>query len=167
MTIRRVLVRTVRTTLLIMLALSTLIACSKRTEIMDQAKLSDFATRYAAAWSGGNPKALAAFYTDDGSLIVNDGIPSRGPEQIAATARGFMEAFPDMVVRMDSVVLERDHAIFRWTWTGTNTGPGGTGNAVNLSGYELWTLSADGLIKVSKGHYDQAAYHRQVTGNGS
>lgn len=160
-----VLVRFVRSALLITLALSGLTACGRRTEIMDQAKLSDFATRYAAAWSGGNPEALASFYTESGSLTVNAGAASRGREAIAATAGAFMEAFPDMVVTMDSVNLEGNHAIFRWTWTGTNSGPGGTGNAVAISGYEVWTLSGDGLIRESKGHYDEAEYQRQVTGD--
>ena len=164
MIIRRVPVRIVRSALLITLALFSLTACGRRTEIMDQTELSDFATRYAAAWSGGNPEALASFYTEDGSLTVNDGTPSRGRQAITATAGAFMEAFPDMVVRLDSVDLEGQHAIFRWTWTGTNTGPGGTGNAVEISGYEVWTLSADALIKESKGHYDEAEYQRQVSG---
>jgi hypothetical protein len=51
-----------------------------------------------------------------------------------------MTTFPDMVVRMDDVSLQGNQAIFRWTLTGTNTGPGGTGNAVRISGYEEWTI---------------------------
>jgi len=165
MIVRRVRVRTLRSALLVTLALSSLTACARRTAVMDQAKLSDFATRYAAAWSGGDPEALASFYTESGSLTVNDGATSRGREAIATAAGAFMEAFPDMVVTVDSVNLEGSHAIFRWTWTGTNTGPGGTGNAVAISGYEVWTLSGDGLIRESKGHYDEAAYQRQVGGD--
>jgi hypothetical protein len=75
---------------------------------------------------------------------------------------GFMTAFPDMVVRMDEVSVEGSHAIFRWIWTGTNTGPGGTGKSVRMKGYEEWTLGTDGLIAVSNGHYDEAEYQRQL-----
>ena len=42
------------------------------------------------------------------------------------------------------------------------TAPGGTGNAVRISGYEEWTLGEDGLIVRSLGHYDQAEYDRQL-----
>jgi hypothetical protein len=66
------------------------------------------------------------------------------------------------VVVMDSVIAEEDYAVFHWTWTGTNTGPGGTGRAVRISGYEEWTLDPDGLIAESKGHYDEAEYQRQM-----
>jgi uncharacterized protein (TIGR02246 family) len=133
---------------------------------MNQSELTDFATRYAAAWSGQVPEDLASFYTDDGSLRVNDGDPSVGRAAITAKAREFMDAFPDMVVKMDSVRQEGSQAIFRWIWTGTNTGPGGTGNSVRMSGYEEWTLSADGLIVESKGHFDEAEYQRQLSDNG-
>ncbi len=129
---------------------------------MSQAQLTDFATRYAAAWSGQDPTALASFYAEDGSLTVNEGTPSVGRAAIAATAQGFMTAFPDMVVKLDGLSQEGDHTIFRWLWTGTNTGPGGTGQSVRITGYEEWTLGADGLIRESKGHYDEAEYQRQL-----
>jgi predicted ester cyclase len=129
---------------------------------MNQAQLTDFATRYAAAWSSQNPDSLAAFYSEGGSLRVNAGAPSVGRAAIRATAQGYMSAFPDMIVRMDSVVHAGPDATFHWTWTGTNTGPGGTGQAVRISGYEEWTLGANGLIAQSLGHFDEAEYQRQL-----
>jgi len=129
---------------------------------MSPTQLTDFATRYAAAWSGQDPAALASCYTEDGSLTVNQGTPSVGRAAIAATAQGFMTAFPDMVVKLDGLSQEGDRTIFRWLWTGTNTGPGGTGQSVRLRGYEEWILGADGLIREAKGHYDEAEYQRQL-----
>jgi len=129
---------------------------------MNHAQLTDFATRYAAAWSGQDPAALAAFYAEDGSLKVNTTTPALGRAAVLATAQGYMSAFPDMVVRMDSVIQAGPTVVFHWTWTGTNTGPGGTGRAVRLSGYEEWTLGADGLIVQSLGHFDEAEYQRQL-----
>ena len=136
-----------------------LTTCTQR---MNQSQLTDFATRYAAAWSSQNPGNLAAFYAEDGSLTVNVGTPSVGRAAITATAQGFMTAFPDMLVKMDAVRGDGRHATFRWIWTGTNTGPGGTGKSVRINGYEEWTIGADGLIRESKGHYDEAEYQRQL-----
>jgi steroid delta-isomerase-like uncharacterized protein len=135
---------------------------SAGTSEMNQTQLTDFATRYAAAWSSQDPARLASFYAEDGSLTVNAGAPSVGRAAITATARGFMTAFPDMVVKLDQVSQEGSHAIFRWIWTGTNIGPGGTGKAVRINGYEEWTFSADGLIAESKGHFDEVEYQRQL-----
>lgn len=151
---------------LVILALLGASSCAKGTAPMNQAELNDFATRYAAAWSGQSPQDLASFYAENGSLTVNDGAPSVGRAAIAAKAKAFMTAFPDMVVKMDSVSQEGDHAAFHWTWTGTNTGPGGTGKAVRISGYEEWTIGADRLIVESKGRFDEAEYQRQLGGDG-
>jgi len=129
---------------------------------MTHAELTDFANRYAAAWSSQKPATLAAFYTEDGSLTVNSGTPSVGRAAITATARGFMTAFPDMGVTLKDVRQDGGHAIFRWVWTGTNTGPGGTGKQVRIEGHEEWTFGADGLIATSNGHYDEAEYARQL-----
>ena len=63
---------------------------------------------------------------------------------------------------MDDVGLEADRAIYRWTLTGTNTGPGGTGRPVRISGYEEWRFGADGLIAESRGHFDEVEYRRQL-----
>ena len=70
-----------------------------------------------------------------------------------------MAAFPDMVVKLKGVGQDGRHTIFRWIWTGTNTGPGGTGRQVRIEGYEEWTFGADGLIASSEGHYDEAEVH--------
>ena len=54
--------------------------------------------------------------------------------------------------------------MFHWTLTGTNSGPGGNGNKVRISGYELWKIDNDGLIAESLGHFDAADYERQIRG---
>ena len=124
---------------------------------------TSFATRYAAAWSGKDPVKFGEFYDENGSLIVN-GSASVGRAAIVETARSYMAAFPDMVVRLDSLREEPGATVFHWTWTGTNTGPGGTGKAVHLTGYERWTFGANGLIVKSDGHFDNDEYQRQLKG---
>jgi uncharacterized protein (TIGR02246 family) len=132
------------------------------------ATLSDFATRYTAAWCSQDASRVASFFAENGSLRINDGEPSVGRTAITAAAQGFMTAFPDMVVTMDDVSGDGGKAVYRWTLTGTNNGPGGTGNAVRISGFEEWTIGAAGLILKSLGHFDESEYQRQLTpGNGA
>src|SRR5438128_12511333 len=128
----------------------------------DYDELNRFAKRYAEAWCSHDPENVAAFFAKNGSLSVNDGPPAVGRAAIAEIARGFMRTFPDMVVTMDKVVRDEEGTKFHWTLTGTNTGPGGTGKRVRISGYELWNLDNDGLIAESKGHFDAAEYERQL-----
>jgi uncharacterized protein (TIGR02246 family) len=153
---------TVRTTMVMVLALFMLIGCSSGEAPMDAAKLRVLATKYTAAWCSQDAASVASFFAQNGSLKINEGNPSIGRAAITAAAQGFMTAFPDMVVTMDEVSLDGGHVVYRWTLTGTNTGPGGTGKAVRISGYEEWTIGADGLIVKSLGHFDEAEYQRQL-----
>jgi hypothetical protein len=50
----------------------------------------------------------------------------------------------------DAAFPQDGRTIYRWTLTGTHTGPGGTGRAVRISGFELWTIGEDGLIAESQ-----------------
>ena len=156
--------RTSRKLFLVGATLLSLVACVPRRNAMSDGDRTSFAARYAAAWSGKDPVKFAAFYDENGALIVN-GAASVGRAAITATARAYMAAFPDMVVRLDSLRQENGQTIFHWTWTGTNTGPGGTGKSVNLRGYERWTIGANGLIAKSDGHFDNDEYQRQLKGN--
>ncbi len=137
-------------------------ACEPKVEPMDASELTEFATRYAAAWSSQDPVAFGMFYAEEGSLTVNDGEPSVGRAAVVDTARAFMTAFPDMTVRLVEIRPEGSRVEFHWHWTGTNTGPDGTGNAVDLRGYEEWTFDDNGLIVESLGHYDDGEYQRQL-----
>lgn len=129
---------------------------------MAPADLTEFATRYTAAWCSQDPARVAAFFAENGALKINDGEPSVGRAAITATARSFMTALPDMVLVMDSLGRSGERVTYHWTLTGTNTGPGGTGNAVHISGFEEWLFGPDGLIAHSQGHMDEAEYGRQL-----
>ena len=144
------------------LSLIAFVSCKSKGKPMDAVRMKDFATRYTAAWCSQNAPSVAGFFAKDGSLKINDGNPSVGRPAITEAAQGFMTAFPDMVVAMDGISLDGDHAVYRWTLTGMNTGPGGTGKPVRISGYEEWTIGADGLIAASLGHFDAADYQRQL-----
>jgi predicted ester cyclase len=131
---------------------------------MQEHQLLDFAGRYTAAWCSQDAANVAAFYSADGSLSVNDGAPAVGRSAIKEVAQSFMTMFPDLRVVMDKVLVQGDRAEYHWTLIGTNTGPGGTGHRVRISGFELWQIGADGLIASSQGHFDGSEYHRQLEG---
>jgi uncharacterized protein (TIGR02246 family) len=131
----------------------------------DRAELEKFAQRYAKAWCSQNPESVAAFFAERGSISINNGPPAVGRTAIAREAQAFMTTFPDMIVTFDKLEPRGDRAAFHWTLTGTNTGPGGTGKRVRISGYELWKIDNDGLIGDSLGHFDADEYERQLNGS--
>ena len=124
----------------------------------DLAELTRFAKRYTDAWCSHDPQSVAAFFARSGLISVN----GAAPVPIGEVARGFIRDFPDMVVTFDKLENTPNGTEFHWTFTGTNTGPGGTGKRVRIKGYELWKIDDDGLIAESKGHFDTAEYERQL-----
>jgi hypothetical protein len=128
----------------------------------DPDQLRDFARRYTEAWCSHDPARVAEHYAPGGSLTINSGTPSVGRAAVTEAARSFMTTFPDMRLLMNDLVVMDRGIEYHWTLIGTNTGPGGTGNRVRISGFEEWTIGDDRLIAESQGHYDQAEYDRQL-----
>ena len=120
--------------------------------------------KYAEAWCSHDPNSVAAFYAADGRIVINEGEPSEGRSAVAEMARGFFDGFPDLVVRMDGIRTSGTHCVFLWTLEGTNSGPDGTGNRVEVSGWKYWRLTADGLVAESQGHFDAEDFERQLAG---
>ncbi|HVS50536.1 MAG TPA: nuclear transport factor 2 family protein [Candidatus Dormibacteraeota bacterium] len=90
------------------------------------------------------------------------GTPSTGRKQLAATAASCMEALPDLQVSVDQVLVAGNPVFWVWTLTGTNTGPGGTGHPVRVSGIEVWTMGESGLVANSIGCCDAETYERHI-----
>jgi hypothetical protein len=135
---------------------------TKNNKTMDKEKLTNFGKKYSEAWCSQKPESVAAFFLTTGSLKVNADSPAVGREAITKVAKGFMTAFPDMIVAMDSLVTKSNGIEFHWTLTGTNSGPGGTGNRVKVSGFEVWTFGENELIQESIGSFDADEYNRQL-----
>ena len=125
-------------------------------------RLLEFVRNYTEAWCSQDPARVAEHYAPEGSLTINGGTPAVGRASITEVARSFMTAFPDMRVLMDDLRVQDGSIEYHWMLVGTNTGPGGTGNAVQISGFEDWAIGADGLIAASLGTFDQVEYDRQL-----
>ena len=94
--------------------------------------MRNFARSYADAWCSHDPAKVASHYVPGGTIAINGGEPT----EIMEVARSFISAFPDIRVFVDDLIFKDDTVEFRWTFTGTNTGPGGTGKWVRIPGFE-------------------------------
>ena len=125
---------------------------------LDQIRVREHARSYTDAWCSHDPARVAAHFASGGTIAINGGEPT----EVTEVARSFISAFPDIQVFMDDVVFKDETVEYHWTFTGTNTGPGGTGKPVRISGFEEWMFGDDGLVVESQGHYDQDEYARQL-----
>ena len=112
----------------------------------DSSRLADLATRYTAAWRATAPRASLRFTRSQPhwrSTMVRLLSAEKGSR---VRPQSFMTGYPDLVVKFDRLEPKGDRVLYHWTLTGTNTGSGGTGNQVRISGYEDWKIGSDGLI---------------------
>lgn len=124
----------------------------------DQTRVRELARSYTDAWCSRDPARVAAHFVPGGTIAINGGEPT----EVTEVARSFVSAFPDIEVFEDDVVFNDETVEYHWTFTGTNTGPGGTGKSVRISGVEEWTLGDHGLVVASRGTFDQEEYDRQL-----
>jgi hypothetical protein len=124
--------------------------------------LQEFAERYTQAWNSGEPEQVASFYGPNASLMINGGEPNTGHPAIRAVAESFMAGYPDLQISFDGLEERDGRILYHWTFAGHNSGPGGTGNPVRISGHESWLIGDDGLIADSLGNYDEEDWERQV-----
>ena len=129
---------------------------------LDPADIRQMAEGYTQAWCSRSGEAVASFFAENASSIINAGEPTLGRPAIAEAMGAFFEDFPDLVLRMDDLRSGGNQAIYLWTLEGTNSGPGGTGNIVRIAGWQNWRLSDDLLILEADGGYDAADYERQI-----
>ena len=121
----------------------------------DRRQIEQLARDYTEAWCSREPARVASHYAQGGTIAINGGEPA----SIAEVAQAFIDAFPDIEVFRDALVVVNDLVEYHWTFTGTSSA---TGRAVRIWGFEDWNLDADGRIAASRGTYDEVEYERQL-----
>lgn len=125
---------------------------------LDHETVSRLAAAYTAAWNSGSPEAVAAFYAQDGQIVINRGTPWIGRKGIVDMAAGFFADVPDLELVCDGVRCAGNHVAYFWTFTGTHAS---TKNPLRIVGWEEWDLDADLKVAASRGWYDADDYARQ------
>jgi uncharacterized protein (TIGR02246 family) len=119
------------------------------------------AQAYTDAWNSGSPEAVAAFFAEDGQIVINRGEPWRGRAGIAEMAAGFFADVPDLALACDEVRCSGSHAVYAWTFTGHDAN---TRAPLTIRGWEEWELDDALKVKASLGWFDADDYARQVEG---
>jgi steroid delta-isomerase-like uncharacterized protein len=133
--------------------------------------LREFGERYLAAWSSGDPEAVAACAHPD-VVWVDPALtePAVGRAAVEEFARLGFAAFPDLAFTEvgDPALTDDSRAAYvPWLMTGTNTGPidppgvPPTGRRIEVSGVDSWQFR-DGLIWRYEAIYDFSVMARQL-----
>jgi predicted ester cyclase len=120
---------------------SLLIGCQPRDPVQEAtAKLKPVVDAYYHAWNTGKLDTLNAVC--DPQVVRYAGLTGtdRGVDSLKQMIAGIRTMFPDFKVTVEEELYVGNHAVTRWTITGTNTVPGAfppTGKSFKVSGLSL------------------------------
>jgi len=114
--------------------------------------------RWLDAWSGGDLEDLDAIVAPDFVRFAPTSLNqvTHSLAEIKQVIIGYRTAFPDARIALGEIVCQDDRAFYRWTQTGTNTGPGDfppTGKAMNVTGV-CFAKFRDGRMIEESGYFD-------------
>jgi len=123
--------------------------------------VAQMAAYYTAAWNSGSAEAVAAFYAEDGEIVINRGEPWSGRDRVRDVAAAFFADVPGLALVCDDLRVSGTHAVYVWTFTGHHAT---TGAPLSIRGWEEWELDDDLRVRASRGWFDADAYARQAAG---
>ena len=129
---------------------------------MNPSELKEFAKKYGKAWSSNDPNRVLALHSESSRLSVNNGDPAIGKSEIRKIVEAFMRDFPDLHIQVNDVVVEERGIVFYCNAIATNSGPGGTGNKINIEIYEIWTFDENGKFTEVRAYDDPEDFERQL-----
>ena len=134
---------------------------------MRPSDLKKFAIAYGEAWSSNDPNQVVDLHSESSRLSVNDAEPSVGKSEIRKIVEAFMRDFPDLYIQVNDVVVEGRGIVFYCNAIATNSGPGGTGNKINIEIHEIWTFDENGKFTEVRAYDDPEDFERQLNQSSS
>jgi uncharacterized protein (TIGR02246 family) len=134
---------------------------TKGADMLNPEDIAKMAADYTSAWNSKSAEAVASFYAEDGSIIINNGDPWSGQSGVQDMAAGFYADVPDLTLTCDDVRSSGTHVIYVWTFTGHDAK---SGNPLTVRGWEEWEIDGNLKVKASRGWFDAEDYARQAEG---
>lgn len=118
---------------------------------------------FAEVLSDGHFDRASELYSSD---FINHGLhDSVALKEDQDAARGWKQAFPDLVITPEKLIAEGDLVSVYWIARGTNTGSGNglnaTGKSLETTGITIWRI-VDGRITDEWSAFDQLSIREQL-----
>jgi steroid delta-isomerase-like uncharacterized protein len=122
--------------------------------------------REVESWSAHDPVGVAALYAEDATVTDAGGETATGRDAIAARAKQYMDAFPDLRFEVQSIEVDANTFTMEWRASGTNSGSlagmPATNKPVVVDGCDVGEFGDDGLIHRETDYWNEASMLRQL-----
>lgn len=117
---------------------------------MTRSEIEALLVRHREAFARRDAAALAADHVEEGTFESPAHGVVRGRQGILGVYSYWFEAFPDLVLTWESVVIDDDCAAFFWTFEGTTRGPffgvARPGTRVTMIGAADYRFTESGIL---------------------
>ena len=122
--------------------------------------------KWVAAYNSHDPEAAIALYDEDVTNVqLPWGNPVKGRESMRATYQRVFQAFPDIHIEVENLVIDDPYVVVEWRFTGTMRGEfaGHRANnrAFDMRGCEVFRV-IEGRIHTQHGYWDKATMFGQL-----
>jgi steroid delta-isomerase-like uncharacterized protein len=120
--------------------------------------------RGVAVWNNGNLDEVGSVWDENVLRTVNQLPEVRGLDGMKKVISGFRTAYPDLKLTAEEEIYAENKVTLRWSFTGTNTGPGEmppTGKSVKLWGITILHF-ANGKVTQEIVSYDSQSLMEQL-----
>lgn len=118
------------------------------------------------AWNARDDDAIGRFYAEDATLSDAGGDTASGRHAIAARAKTYIDAFPDLRLDLESIAVDGNRFVVQWKASGTNTAPlmgmPATNKPVVVEGCDVGEVGEDGLVLRETDYWNEASFMRQL-----
>lgn len=94
---------------------------------------------------------MAAFFAEDGEIVINRGNPRSDRDRVRDMAAGFYADALDLTLTCDDIRLAGTHAVYAWTFTAHDAS---TGNPLSIRDWEEREPGVGLKVKATRGWFD-------------
>ena len=138
----------------------TMLASGQESSKADPAQeLKPILDKGIAIWNNGNLDEVGEIWDETVVRSVNQLPDVKGVDGMKKVISGFRTAYPDAKLTADEVIFGENKATLRWTFTGTNTGPGEmppTGKKIKIWGITILHFANGKITKEIVAYNNQA-----------
>jgi steroid delta-isomerase-like uncharacterized protein len=133
---------------------------------MTRDQIVELCERQLEAWNAHDPGGVGAVFASDATLQDAGGESVTGRDAIAARAKGYIDAFPDLQLQICALSVDGNKYALEWRASGTNTGSLAgmppTNKSVLIEGCDVAEVGDDGLVHREMDYWNEASMMRQL-----
>ncbi|GGK30067.1 hypothetical protein GCM10007962_25450 [Yeosuana aromativorans] len=132
----------------------------------DEKTIMDIVDKVVIGWNAHKIDNLKSVSVENLVRTTNGIVQANNINEYEEMMNSLVTAFPDLKVALDKAVIKDNKIYINWTVSGTNNGVfagnPATGKKLNIHGFSVWSLNADGKLTREDAYFDNLLMFNQL-----